>query len=89
MCNQPSDSALVNAAKNIEIKAVQGFELLPDFYVGENELKLDSKNFTASITINRDTTDSWVLEAMKKKCSINTENNHHCDFPFLCCKFIW
>ena len=61
MCNQAGDSALVNAAINVEVKAVQGFELFPNFFVGENELKLDSKNFTASITINRDTTGTWVL----------------------------
>ena len=31
MCNQSGDSALVNAAKNIELKEVQGFELFPNF----------------------------------------------------------
>jgi len=31
LCNQAGDSALVNAAKNIELKAVQGFELFPSF----------------------------------------------------------
>lgn len=35
LCNQLGDSALVNAAKNIELKAVQGFELFPSFFVGE------------------------------------------------------
>jgi hypothetical protein len=73
MCNQAGDSALVNAAKNIEIKAAQGFELFPNFYVGENELKLDSKNFTASITINRDTTDTWVL-LMNSEWNSESEN---------------
>jgi hypothetical protein len=61
MCNQAGDSALVNAAKNVQVKTVQGFELFKNFYVGENDLKLDSMNFTASININRDTTDTWVL----------------------------
>lgn len=61
MCNKESDSALVNAAKNVEIKEVQGFELFPNFRLGENEVKLSANNFTASITINNDTTDTWVL----------------------------
>jgi hypothetical protein len=73
MCNQAGDSALVNAAKNIETKAVQGFELFPNFRIGENELKLDSKNFTASITINRDTTDTWVL-LMNSEWGSESEN---------------
>ena len=73
LCNQAGDSALVNAAKNIEIKAVQGFELFPSFFVGENELKLDSRNFTASININRDTTDTWIL-LMNSEWGSESEN---------------
>lgn len=73
LCNQVGDSALVNAAKNIELKAVQGFELFPSFFVGENELKLDSRNFTASININRDTTDTWVL-LMNSEWGSESEN---------------
>jgi len=73
LCNQAGDSALVNAAKNIEIKAVQGFELFPSFFVGDNELKLDSRNFTASLNINRDTTDTWVL-LMNSEWGSESEN---------------
>lgn len=73
MCNKAGDSALVNASKNIEIKAVQGFELFPDFYVGENDLKLDSRNFTASININRDTSETWVL-LMNAELGSESEN---------------
>ena len=72
LCNQAGDSALVNAAKNIEIKAVQGFELFPSFFVGE-ELKLNSRNFTASFNINRDTTDTWVL-IMNSEWGSESEN---------------
>jgi hypothetical protein len=61
MCNQAGDSALVNAAKNIKVKTVQGLNLFNNFYIGEKDLKLDSMNFTASININRDTTDTWIL----------------------------
>lgn len=61
MCNKESDCALVNAAKNVEIKEVQGFELFPNFYLGEDEVKVNASNFMALITINNDTTDTWVL----------------------------
>jgi len=61
LCNQSSDSAIVNAARNSEIKTVQAFELFSSFYIGDDELKLDSRNFTASISISRDTSDTWIL----------------------------
>jgi len=61
MCNLAGDSALVNAAKNIEWKSVQGFEIFPGFFIGDKDVKLDAFNFTASITINRDTSSTWIL----------------------------
>lgn len=73
MCNKESDSALVNAAKNVEIKQVQGFEIFPDFYLGENEVKLSANNFTATITINHDTTDTWIL-LMNSEWGSESEN---------------
>lgn len=61
MCNQAGDTAWVNAAKNIEWKSVQGFEVFPGFFIGDKDVKLDAFNFTASITINRDTSATWIL----------------------------
>lgn len=73
MCNKESDSAFVNAAKNVEIEEVQGFELFPNFYLGENEVKLSANNFTASIIINGDTTDTWIL-LMNSEWGSESEN---------------
>lgn len=61
MCNLAGDTALVNAAKNIEWKSVQGFEIFPGFFIGDKDVKLDAFNFTATITINRDTSATWLL----------------------------
>jgi len=61
LCNKQGDSAIVNAAINIEYKALQESELLRGFYIGDDEIKLNIHNFTASITINRDTTNTWLL----------------------------
>ena len=73
LCNTSSDSALVNAAENIEAKAVQGFKLFENFTLGEDELSLDAHNFSATITINRDTTDTWIL-IMNTEINSNSEN---------------
>jgi hypothetical protein len=61
LCNQSSDSAIVNAARNSKLKTVQGIELFPSIYIGDDELKLDSRSFTALINVTRDTLDSWIL----------------------------
>ena len=61
LCNDIPDSAFVNAATDIEIKTIQGFELFAGFTIGDDVLLSENHNFTASITINRDTSDSWYL----------------------------
>jgi hypothetical protein len=59
--NKTTDSAWVNAANNIIVKALQDIELFPGFTWGSDELLSESKNFSAFITINRDTSDTWAL----------------------------
>lgn len=61
LCNKTGDSVSVNAANSIEIKVLKETELFSDFYIGDNEILLDSSNFTALININRDTTETWTL----------------------------
>ena len=61
LCNASSDSAFVNAATDIEIKTIQGFELFEGFTIGDDVLLSELHNFTAAITINSDTSDTWYL----------------------------
>jgi len=61
LCNAIPDSAFVNAATDIEIKTIQGFELFAGFTIGDDVLLSANHNFTATITINSDTTDIWYL----------------------------
>ena len=56
-----SDKAWVNAAINIDFKAYQSVEIVPFVSLGENKILVDSENFSAMITINQDTTDTWLL----------------------------
>ena len=61
LSNKSADSAWVSAAYNIQVKALQEIELIAGFSWGDNELLLESKNFSAYININHDTTDTWAL----------------------------
>lgn len=61
LSNKTGDSVKVNAANNIEVKVLQESELFSGFYIGEDNLLLDSRNFTALININNDTTETWTL----------------------------
>lgn len=61
LCNKTSDSATVNAADKIEVQQLNEIELLPHFTWGENELISGADIFTANITINNDTIESWAL----------------------------
>lgn len=61
MTGATTDTATVNAAVNIETKELKEFEVLPNFFVGNNELLKETNNFTALININGDTTDTWAL----------------------------
>lgn len=55
------DTAFVNAASNIEVKQLQESELLNHVFVGKDEVLKESNNFSAFISINGDTTKTWVL----------------------------
>jgi hypothetical protein len=59
--NKSNDTAWVNAANNINIKAMQEVEIIPHFTWGENELMEESQNFTAFISVSGDTTETWTL----------------------------
>ena len=61
LCNKTGDSAKVNAAIDIEIKALREAELFPYLFVGENNILLNACNFTAFINLNQDTTETWSL----------------------------
>lgn len=73
LCNAVRDSAFVNAATNIEIKAIQGLRLFEGFTIGDDVLLSEIHNFTASITINSDTSDIWYL-IMNTAAGSETEN---------------
>lgn len=61
MSGATADVAQVNAADNIQVKELNEMEVLPHFSIGNNELLKESNNFTAYITINNDSTDTWAL----------------------------
>src|SRR4029079_11916417 len=61
MTNKSNDSAKVNAANNIASKSLNEIEILPHFSWGNNELLQEARNFSAFITINSDTSDTWAL----------------------------
>lgn len=73
LCNQASDSAVVNAAKDIIIETAHGLEITRFLTFGEDELKLEALNFMATININGDTTDTWVLMVNSER---GTESNN-------------
>jgi hypothetical protein len=61
LSNKSADSAWVSAANNIQVKALQEIELIAGFSWGNIELLQESKNFSAYININHDTTETWAL----------------------------
>lgn len=75
MAGITTDSARVNAADNIDVKQLQSIEVLPHFSLGTNELQKESNNFSAFITINNDTTDTWAL-LMNVIRGTEVEGNH-------------
>jgi len=76
LCNKTSDSAKVNAANIIEVQSLNQIELLPHFSWGNNELIKGANIFTAYITINNDTTETWAL-------FMNETNDHQAGSSFL------
>ena len=75
LTNKTNDSARVNAANNIVVQSLQEFELFPHFFLGSNELIQESHNFTAFITVNGDTSETWAL-FMNITRSRNKEGNY-------------
>ena len=61
LSNKSADSARVSAAYNIQVRALQEIEIIAGFSWGSNELLQESKNFSAYININHDTTETWAL----------------------------
>ncbi len=61
LTNKTNDSAMVNAANNIDSKMIKELEILPNVFWGTNELVEENRNFSAFITINRDSTETWTL----------------------------
>jgi hypothetical protein len=74
LCNSNTDSALVNVAVDMETKALQGFELFSGFTIGSEVILLENRNFTATININSDTTDTWLL-LMNTSVGSDSENS--------------
>ena len=61
LTNKVNDSALVNAANNIAIQSLHEIEIIPHFLWGSDELLQETRNFSAFIIINADTTETWAL----------------------------
>jgi len=61
MTNAATDSAIVNAARDVNVQELHKLDLGHGWSLGSDELVQESENFTALITINRDTTETWVL----------------------------
>ncbi len=74
LCNQKSDSAIVNAANKVEVKSLNEIQLFPNFSWGTNELLKGDNIFFAYIVVNQDTIDKWVV-FIKKTESSQTGNS--------------
>ena len=61
LTNRTTDSAEVNAAYNYTLRELHQTKLFPLFFAGREELLEESENFTAFITLNGDTSTTWVL----------------------------
>ena len=61
LTNAATDSAMVNAARNVDVQELHKLDLGHGWSLGSDEVVLESENFTAFITINRDTTETWTL----------------------------
>ncbi|WP_167611423.1 hypothetical protein [Maribellus sediminis] len=73
MADKTSNTATLNAAYNLKIKAKMEQEVFPLFYVGEDELLLSEENFTAALFLNKDTSNLWLL-VMKKSFGTQSED---------------
>ena len=75
LINKTNDSAKVNAANNIEVQSLHEIEIFTHFSWGSNKLLQESRNFSAFITINGDTIETWAL-FMNITRGSNTEGNY-------------
>src|SRR5439155_22056901 len=60
LTNGTTDSAIVIAARNVNVQELHKLDLGHGWSLGSYELVLESENFTAFITINPDTTETWT-----------------------------
>ena len=61
LTNKTTDSAEVNAAYKYTLRELHQTGLFPVFFLGREELLEESGNFIAFITLNGDTSTTWVL----------------------------
>jgi hypothetical protein len=61
LTNKTNDSASVNAANNIAVQSLHEIEIIPHFFWGDEQLLQETRNFSAFITINGDTSNIWAL----------------------------
>ena len=74
MAGKSTDTAIVNAANNMEIQSMQEIEILPHVYSGNNEVLRQARNFSAFITINNDTANMWALLMNVVRTNMNGES---------------
>ncbi len=72
LANKSQDKAKVNAAKRMKMESLREIEILPSLTIGGDVLK-ESGNFTAFISINEDTTNTWAL--LMNVVNVNEGNN--------------
>lgn len=61
MTDRAENRATVNAHINQEHRSSKEQKLIAFFYIGENEVLLDKHNFSATIFLNNDTSNLWLL----------------------------
>lgn len=61
LAGKAPDSAQVNAASNMQVRALQEIEIFPNFSWGSNAVLQETNNFSAFITVNNDSTETWAL----------------------------
>jgi len=70
LANKTADSAFVSAAHDVMAQSHQGLKVGNSITIGGDDRVLESETFTASITINRDTTEAWALSIGTTEVSI-------------------
>ncbi len=70
-----TDTAKVNAAKNIQLQQQNSLRIFNNFSWGDDETLRQSMNFSALISLNGDTSESWAL-VMKDESGTKTQNKY-------------